>query len=141
MPARLILYPVLAQILLTVAVYLKLNAAKRDAVRRGAVDEARRALDEDAWPDSVRKINNNIRNQFEVPVLFYVLALSLFALNAVGAVALGLAWLFVATRIVHAYVHTGSNHVPVRRRAFMAGCATIVALAVTALYALLSAGS
>ena len=139
MSARLIFYPVLVQVLLTIAVYLKLNAAKRKAVREGTVDDARRALDEDAWPDSVRKINNNIRNQFEVPVLFYVLALILFALNAVGVVALSLAWLFVATRMVHAWVHTGSNYVPLRRRVFMAGCASIVALSVTALYALLGA--
>jgi hypothetical protein len=139
MNSRLILYPVVVQILLTIAVYLKLNAAKRKAVRDGAVDEARRALDEDAWPDSVRKVNNNVRNQFEAPVLFYVLALMLFALNAVGAVALTLAWLFAASRIVHAYVHTGTNYVPARRNAFMIGCAAIAALATTALYALLSA--
>jgi hypothetical protein len=130
MPARLILYPVLVQVLLTMAVYVLLNMAKRKAVGRGEVDEARRALDEDAWPDSVRKINNNIRNQFEVPVLFYVLALTLVAINAVNIVALVLAWLFVLSRIAHVYIHVGSNYVPVRRRVFMAGCIAIVALAV-----------
>jgi len=139
MSARAILYPVVLQILLTIAVYVKLNMAKRQAVRDGTVDEARRALDEDAWPDSVRKVNNNIRNQFEVPVLFYVLALMLFALNRVDSFALVLSWLFVTSRVAHAYVHTGSNYVPLRRRVFMAGCALIVALTGTALYALLSA--
>ena len=135
MTSRLILFPLIVQVLLTIAVYLRLNFAKRAAARRGEVDEARRALDEDAWPDSVRKINNNIRNQFEVPVLFYVLVLTLVALNAVSIAAIVCAWLFVLSRIVHAYVHTGSNYVPLRRKAFMAGCAMVMVLAVCAIYA------
>jgi len=129
MPSRLILYPVLVQIFLTIAVYIKLNAAKRKAASSGEVDEDRRALDEDAWPDSVRKINNNIRNQFEVPVLFYVLAFALLALNAVGYLTLAVAWLFVLSRIAHAYVHTGSNYLPLRQRIFMFGCGAIIVLA------------
>jgi len=138
MPVRMILIPLIVQVLLTVAVYLRLNFAKLAAVRRGEVDEARRALHEDAWPDSVRKINNNIRNQFEVPVLFYALVLTLVALNAAGTAAIVCSWLFVLSRIVHAYVHTGSNYVPLRRKAFMIGCVMIVALAGIALYALIA---
>ena len=137
MSSRMILLPLVAQVLLTVAVYLRLNVAKRAAVRRGEVDEARRALDEDAWPDSVRKINNNIRNQFEVPVLFYVLVLTLVALNATDVPAVVCAWLFVLSRIFHAYVHTGSNYVPLRRKAFMVGCAMVLTLAAIAVHALI----
>jgi hypothetical protein len=137
-PTRLILYPVLVQVLLTIAVYVKLNAAKRKAVLRGDVDEARRALDEDAWPDSVRKINNNIRNQFEVPVLFYVLVFALLELNAVGYTSVVVAWLFVLSRIAHAYVHTGSNYVPLRRRIFMFGCGMIAVLTLVAVSALIA---
>ena len=137
MPDRMILLPLIVQVLLTVVVYLRLNFAKRAAVRRGEVDEARRALDEDAWPDSVRKINNNIRNQFEVPVLFYVLAFTLIALDAVTLAAVAVAWLFVTSRVVHAWVHVGSNYVPARRRAFMAGCVLVVTLALLAARAII----
>lgn len=137
MSAHLILYPVLVQILLTIGVYIKLRAAKNRAISEWTVDETRRALYEDAWPESVRKINNNIRNQFEAPVLFYVLALMLFALNAVGAVSLALAWIFVSSRIVHVYVHVGSNKIPPRRRAFLIGCIMILALAISVLDTLL----
>ena len=136
MNSRMILVPVIVQVLLTVAVYILLNVAKRKAVKKGEVDEARRALDEDAWPDSVRKINNNIRNQFEVPVLFYVLALVHALADAVGYIALSAAWLFVLSRVTHAYIHTGTNYVPARRRAFMFGCLMIVVLAINAAVAL-----
>ena len=138
MSPRLIFFPVVVQILLTMTVYVLLNFAKLKAVRGGEVDQARRALDEDAWPDSVRKVNNNIRNQFEVPVLFYALALMLFALNAIGAAALTVAWLFVLSRIVHAYIHVGTNYVPYRRKAFMFGCVMIVLLAGLTVYALIA---
>ena len=138
MNARLIFAPVLVQIALTMAVFILLNFAKAKAIRNGEVDNARRALDEDAWPDGVRKINNNIRNQFEVPVLFYALALTLFALNAVSVAALSIAWLFVLSRLVHAYIHVGTNYVPHRRNAFMFGCVMIVALTVVAACALIA---
>ena len=43
-------------------------------------------------------------------------------INAAGTVAVVLAWLFVVSRYAHAYVHVGSNYVPVRMRLFMVGC-------------------
>ena len=132
MNSRLILLAVLAQVFLTIAMYIRLNFAKASAIRRGEVDVARRALHDDAWPDSVLKINNNIRNQFEVPVLFYVLVFALVALDAVTTLAVLLAWLFVASRVAHAWVHVGSNYVPMRRRAFMFGCLIVIAMALLA---------
>lgn len=136
MNSRLILYPVLVQVLLTMTVYVLLNVAKARALRRGEVDLARRALHDDAWPDSVVKINNNIRNQFEVPVLFYVLCFAFVVLEAVTLPVLVLAWLFAVSRIAHAYAHIGPNYVPVRRRMFVAGCVTVVAMALLAAYEL-----
>lgn len=125
-----LLLPILAQILLTIAMYLKLAVAKSRALRYGQVDLERRALHDDAWPDAVLQINNNIRNQFEVPLLFYVLTLVLWELRAGGMLALALAWVFVISRVLHAWIHTGSNYVPLRRRVFMVGVAVIVAMAV-----------
>lgn len=131
-PAASIFVPLLAQILLTLIVYIGLAVAKSRAVKQGQVDPTRRALHDDAWPESVQKLNNNIRNQFEVPVLFYVLVVVLFQLGASGAVPQVLAWLFVLSRIAHAYIHTGSNYVPARRAVFMFGCLVVLAMLVVA---------
>ncbi|UXI70184.1 MAPEG family protein [Tahibacter amnicola] len=139
MSRNLILLPALAQVLLTIAVYVRLAAAKAKAVREGQVDPERRGLYDDAWPASVQKVNNNIRNQFEVPVLFYVLTIMLWQLGTTGPLAQALAWLFVGSRIVHAYIHTGSNIVPVRRKVFMAGCAIVVAMTVLVIWSILFA--
>jgi hypothetical protein len=125
----LIFLPILVQVLLTLATYVLLIKTKIRAMKAGEVDMARRALHDDAWPESVMKINNNIRNQFEVPVLFYVLAFMLWALEAVNALTLAAAWLFAVSRIVHAWVHIGSNYVPNRRRAFTVGWWIVFAMA------------
>lgn len=129
MTRDLIFGPVLVQVLLTLATYVLLIKAKIRAMKAGEVDMARRALHDDAWPESVMKINNNIRNQFEVPVLFYVLAFALWALDAVHWVALAAAWLFAVSRIVHAWIHIGTNYVPNRRRAFTVGWWIVFAMA------------
>jgi len=137
MQNTMIFLPVLLQALLTILVYLALGAAKSRAMKNGLVDLERRALYNDAWPENVQKINNNIRNQFEVPVLFYVVVIVLWLLEAAGALALLLAWLFVASRIVHAYIHLGSNYVPARRAVFTFGVLSVMVMLGQAIWAVL----
>ncbi len=88
------------------------------------------------WPDSVLQINNNIRNQFEVPVLFYVLIGILWGIDAVNMYIHIAAWIFVISRIIHMAVHTGSNYVPLRRKVFMLGCFVLIGLVVFLAYKL-----
>jgi hypothetical protein len=134
MQSNAILLPVLIQVLLTLSLYAALAVAKGKALRAGLVDLDRRALHDDAWPESVMKINNNIRNQFELPVLFYAVTMVLWQLNEAGVLAQSLAWLFAASRLVHAYIHVGSNYVPTRRRVFTFGWAVVLAMAVLAVW-------
>ena len=131
-PGEYIFLPLLLQVFLTIIVYVALAVAKARASKQGLVVLERRALHADAWPENVQKINNNIRNQFEVPVLFAILVVVLYQLGAAGLLAQALAWLFVASRLVHAYIHTGSNIVPIRRGVFMFGCLVILAMLVLA---------
>ena len=133
-----IFLPVLIQITLVIALYVYLAIAKSRALQRGEVDEDRRALFDDAWPDSVLKINNCIRNQFDIPVLFYVSIFILWSLGAVNVFVHVASWLFVATRIVHAYIHTGSNYVPLRRSVFSIGVLILLVLTIFAVVALFS---
>ena len=133
MNQNLIFIPVILQIMLTLAIYIQLAVAKSQATKAGLVREDRRALHDDAWPDKVLQINNNIRNQFEAPVLFYTLALLLWSIHAVTLSTLLLAAGFVASRLAHAIVHTGSNYVPLRRRLFMSGVLMILAMTIIAM--------
>jgi hypothetical protein len=136
MTRSLIFVPVLAQVLLTLLIYVRLINVKVRELKAGKVDMERRALHEDAWPESVLQINNNIRNQFELPVLFYVLSFALWALHAVHWAAVGAATLFVLSRIVHAWVHLGSNIVKYRRQSFTVGWWVLLAMALLVGYEL-----
>lgn len=137
MVAESIFVPVLAQVVLTFVAYAALNVVKGRANRRGEVDLARKALHKDAYPDYVLKYTNNVANQFEAPVLFYVLAFMLWAVKAVDATTLTLAWAYVATRVVHYLVHTTINFIPVRKSVFTVGIVILLAMAVSAARVLL----
>jgi hypothetical protein len=136
MNPNLILWPVIVQIALTAYVYIRLKNVKVQAVKTEGVDRQKRALHPDAWPDSVIQVNNNIRNQFELPVLFYVVTLIIWELGAVNPVTLGLAWLFALSRIVHAYIHTGPNIVKYRLRAFTVGFLALLGMLGAIIHAL-----
>lgn len=128
-----IFLPLLANMLIVLVLYYLLGVRKKRACRQGTVDDQRRALHADAWPDDVMQVNNCIRNQFELPLLFYVLGVILWALNAVNLWVLVAAWAFVLLRCCHAYVHTGSNFLPLRRRLFTFATLVLTGLWVMAL--------
>jgi len=138
MRSELIFVPVLLQVLLTIFLYFILANVKKKAIAAGEVDEERRGLYDDAWPVSVIKVNNCIRNQFELPVLFYVLIAALWALGAVNIVSHVLAWIYIVSRFIHAYIQTGSNFVPLRLRFFKISMFSVLLLTAAALFAVLS---
>lgn len=116
---HLIYWPVLAQALIPLLVLL-LNAKRKSAdVKTGAFDRQKAAMDNEAWSKPTVLTSKNIANQFQYPVIFYVLCILLANLGAVNAYALAVAWLFVAARCVHAYVHVTTNYIPGRVRSFI----------------------
>ena len=121
MNQSLIFIPVLAHMLLVFTLFIKLGIAKSAAVKLGEVNRKDAALNSKAWPDSVVKISNNIGNQFETPVLFYVLAIIFFLTNTLNSAVLVLMCFYTATRYLHSYFHITTNFVPNRFKAFLAG--------------------
>lgn len=140
MHRHLIFWPLLAQVWLTFVVYVVMGKRKARARRDGDVDLAAAAIDNKAWPTDVVLTSNNLANQLQVPVLFYVLCLTLWALDAVSAPALAVAGLFSLSRYAHAYVHMGKNHVPTRLRLFGIGVLCTVVLFGFAVAGLVAAG-
>jgi hypothetical protein len=51
-------------------------------------------------------------------------------LGTASSTVLVLAWGYVVSRILHAWIHLGSNYVPRRFQAFLVGFAILIALAV-----------
>jgi len=139
MSQSIIFYPLLMQVLLVLVLYIVLGIEKSKAYKRGDVDRVKAALHNDAWPDNVLKVSNNIRNQFETPVLFFVLTLVFFSLKSVDVLVLALSCFYVFSRIVHSYIHVTSNYVPRRRGVFMMGCVILLILVFLAVQRLMFA--
>ena len=65
-------------------------------------------------PPEISNPSDNLKNLFEIPVLFYALALYLFATNQVDDAYVSAAWVFVAFRALHSVVHCTINLVMLR---------------------------
>jgi hypothetical protein len=124
----LILWPLVAQVALTFALLLWLGPLRIAAVRRGEVKLADVALGQDAWPQQITQIGRSYSSQLELPLLFYLVVVLALVTASSGGVMVWLAWAFVATRIVHAFIHTSSNNVRHRFNAFLAGVAVLIGM-------------
>ncbi len=74
-------------------------------------------------PPSVSNPSDNLKNLFEVPVLFYALILYLFETRQVDGVYLAAAWIFVLFRVLHSAVHCTFNTIILRFYLYL--CSTL----------------
>jgi hypothetical protein len=61
-----------------------------------------------------------------MPVLFYVLVVLAIFTRKADLLFVIMSWIFVVLRIVHAYIHTTSNHVGHRFYAFLAASVVLL---------------
>lgn len=106
----------------------RMARARVAAARSGAVKIADVALDNSRWPDGVRKLSNNFDNQFQVPTFYYAVLPLLLATGIADGVSVAMSWAFVASRIIHSFIHTGPNIVIRRFQVFVLGFAIVVAM-------------
>ena len=104
----------------------------RAALRREVVADDFRHGESGEVPQHVRIPNRNYMNLLELPVLFYVACLLLFATGGASSAALGCAWAYVGLRIVHSGIHLTYNHVLHRLAVFALSNVVLVALWVLA---------
>lgn len=126
-PSQHLLLPVFIQVALTLYVLVRMGQGRVRAVRSRQV-KLRDVDTKSAYSETVQKFANNYVSQFELPVLFYVVMAFAVATSLVDYALIGLAWAFVGARIVHSYVHTGSNRIATRFKIFVAGLVFLVAM-------------
>ena len=135
MPHSPILAPVIALVLWSFVMSAWLYATRIPAIVSGKVlyDPQRPNADFFAQlPAAVRWKGDNYNNLMEQPTLFYAVSLTLALLGAGGGVNAGLAWLYVALRIVHSLVHALINVVTWRFAIFMAGSVVLLIMTLQA---------
>src|SRR5665213_376771 len=126
MTATAVLLPVFVEVALTFVLLFRMGSLRIRALRDRTLRIGDIALGEPNWPKPTLQVQNAFQNQFELPVLFYVLiALALITQHA-SALLAGLAWLFVISRVVHAFIHSTSNDVPRRFWAYCFGMTVLI---------------
>jgi len=121
MTIQMVLLPVFVQVALTFALLIWMASARTASVRRGETKLRDIALGQSAWPAKPTQISNCYDSQFQIPLLFYVLVVLAWITKQADLIFVAMAWIFVLSRLAHAYIHTGSNHVPTRFRVFAVG--------------------
>lgn len=115
-----IFWPMIAHVALVFGIYVLTFRRRKAAVQAGSarISQFRENQNEPAESLFAR---NNLANQYELPVLFHVVCLALYAVAGAGLFALILAWIFALARYVHAYIHVTTNRIRYRQMVFLVG--------------------
>ncbi len=131
-----ILWPAFALFTLTAIVVFRLGFMRWRAVGRREVDPRfYKIYRGDGEPAEVAVVSRHLVNLYEAPTLFYAATAIAFAagLNGTGLVVIG--WAYVGLRLLHSFIHLGSNDVLWRFRVF-----ALSWLALLAFWVVLAAG-
>jgi hypothetical protein len=127
MPIQFQLAPLFVQALLVFILMIWMAKERQGAIRRGEVHPRDIALREPKWPPKAMQVANSFSNQFEIPVLFYVVTILAAITRQADLLFVILSWLFVILRYIHAFIHTTSNRVP--RRGLVYGLGVVIVFA------------
>jgi hypothetical protein len=127
-----VMLPLFVQVILTFALLFWAGVLRSGDLRAGTVKPEDIGLRELNWPKRTTQVSNAYSNQTELPTLFYVLTILAYFTHHAGVVFAVLAWVFVAFRLLHAYVHVTSN-VP-RLRGLLFGLGSLVLALMWALF-------
>ena len=111
-----ILVPFLGMLFLTLAVWFYMYYQRLTAIRRANIDPQSLAVPEGANVLPPRAVNpsNNLKNLFELPILFYAVVLFLLETGQVDSIHTYCAFGFFFFRVVHSVIHCTYNRVPHR---------------------------
>ena len=130
-----ILQPVVGLVLWSFVMWAWLYATRIPAIRaaRAPMPPEMTTADLAALlPARVRWKADNYNHLMEQPTLFYAVALTLALAGAGDGLNAGLAWAYMALRVVHSLVQALGNVILARFAVFMAGSVVLLALSVRA---------
>ena len=130
-----ILLPFFGVMLLTLVVWIYMYIRRTTYLVGNRIDLRKVDTPEKAAtaiPGSVSLGAHNLRNLFELPVIFYAICLYLFASGTVDGFYVFSAWWFFAFRVIHSLIHCTYNKVVHRFFAYMLAALAVWAMVVRA---------
>lgn len=119
-----ILWPTFALVVLIFIVWFTLFVARFRHIKRNPPRATDFATGEAAmrYFEPVEMPANNLRNLFEMPVLYFALVPLLLITHHADYVQVILAWIFVLLRALHSFIHIGPKRVQPRFMVYLASC-------------------
>jgi len=125
---QMVLLPVFVLVGLTFFLLLYMVTARNKASKGRETRLKDIAVRQPNWPERVAQIGDCFSNQFEVPVLFYILIALALPLRHADLFIVLMSWVFVVTRFAHAGIFVTSNNVRQRGLAWFAGVLVLLAM-------------
>ena len=127
MTVQMVLLPVFVLVGLTFVLLLWMAGVRTRSLTSGEVKMRDVALGEN-WPARPTQIANCFSNQFEMPLLFYILIAIALPLRHADLVIVLLSWVFVVTRFAHAGIFVTSNNAQQSSMAWFASVLVLFAM-------------
>jgi len=128
MSVQMVLLPVFVLVGLTFALLLWMAGARRQALVGGETRVRDVVLGQPNWPTRATQVGNSFKNQFELPLLFYILIALALPLRHADLFIVLMSWVFVITRFAHAGIFVTSNDLRRRSLAWFAGVLVLFAM-------------
>lgn len=123
--------PVLALIFWTFVMWIWMYATRIPAMQRAKINpNSATKADMQALPASVTRVADNYNHLHEQPTIFYAAAFATQLANAADDMAIGLAWAYVALRVLHSLVQAGLGVVTLRFFVFTLGTIALIWMSV-----------
>lgn len=126
MSIQFVLLPLFVEVALTFVVMFGMMYHRTSSLKRGETRFEQIALREPNWPVRPTQFANAFANQFELPVLFYVLTILAIITRHADILFVVMAWIFVLCRIGQVYVHVTTNEVRHRGLVYFVGAMVLV---------------
>lgn len=123
-----IFVPMLVVVALTFVAFVRMAVARAAAMSAGQDVRFYRAHQGAAEPEAAVVAVRHYGNLFELPTVFYAACLTAFVLGSVSGWMLGLAWAYVAARLVQSAIHLTYNAPAHRGLVFVVGVLCVFAL-------------
>ena len=133
MNSYLILYPAFLMILLTFFIYMKNRLDANKAYKSGAVESKYFKTYNGKAPYYLETSRQTLKNQFELPIIFYFLIILLYMNETITIYQLALSWAFSISRYLHCYIRLTSNYIPYRAKIFTFGYIVLIILSIDVL--------
>ena len=121
MDRGLIIYPAFAVVVLTIISMIKMRLVVEKHLKSRTLKFKYLKVYDGSVPEDLEQARQHYKNYFELPVLFYLLLVFIYATDNVNQYDIILAWLFVFFKAIHSYIRMRNNYVPHRAKAFILG--------------------